>query len=226
MNVTVNGISLYYRVEGSGAVPLVLLHGNGESEEIFASFRHALQAALPGCFRVWSFDSRGQGQSQKGVRLSYRLMAEDIDCAIRILGIDNPVVLGFSDGAIVALMMGARLDTPMRKIIACGPNLSPRGLKFSVRVAGAVGWMLTRNPLLKMMIREPDLKESELDKIGIPVLVTGGAHDMIRRRELVAIADALPQGMLKILPGEGHSSYITDGEKLLDAVKEFLLKDS
>ena len=48
---------------------------------------------------------------------------------------------------------------------------------------------------------------------------------MIRRRELVAIADALPQGTLKILPGEGHSSYITDGEKLLDAVKEFLLKD-
>ena len=59
MNITVNNVELYYEVVGSGA-PLVMIHGNGESHEIF---REAVQL-LSQRFTCYLLDSRGHGQSQ------------------------------------------------------------------------------------------------------------------------------------------------------------------
>ena len=73
-----------------------------------------------------------------------------------------------------------------------------------------------------MMLDEPDIKPEELKRISIPVLITGGERDMIRREHLEEIAANIPSVQLKILPDETHASYIVHQKKFGPVVTNFL----
>ena len=53
-------IKLYYEKKGEGA-PLIMLHGNGESHEIFDEATEVLKRK----FTVYAIDSRGHGKRSK-----------------------------------------------------------------------------------------------------------------------------------------------------------------
>lgn len=63
MDCTVNGVRLHYEKSGAGP-PVVLLHGNGESGEIFDKLTPALSITRT----VYTLDSRCHGQSEKNIR--------------------------------------------------------------------------------------------------------------------------------------------------------------
>jgi len=100
--VQANGLSIYYEEYGSGA-PLVLIHGgclnlNSWSESIPTFAPH---------FRALAFDSRGHGRTKDPIgTMSYRLLAEDTAGFISALGLERPLVCGYSDGGQIALEMG------------------------------------------------------------------------------------------------------------------------
>ena len=73
MNIFVNGIKLHYEKTGSGA-PLILLHGNGESHEIFDE---AIPLLAPH-FTVYAVDTRGHGNSAPVPEYHYADMAQDV----------------------------------------------------------------------------------------------------------------------------------------------------
>ena len=114
--VQANGINIHYQVSGSGS-PLILLHGGTATHEEWNDF---LPAFTPH-FTVYAPDSRGHGKTDNpdGV-LSYPQMADDVAAFIAALKIDQPIVLGFSDGGQIALELGLRHPGVARALVISG----------------------------------------------------------------------------------------------------------
>ncbi len=95
---TVNGIRMYYRLQGNGPL-LVLLHGWPQTGHCW----HRLVEPLSGSYTVLVPDLRGYGRSDlpEGGH-DKRTKAEDLHQLIRTLGFDAATVIGHDRGARVA----------------------------------------------------------------------------------------------------------------------------
>ena len=117
MFVQVNDLKIYYEVHGSG-YPLILIHGGTSTinlnwEKCFPFFSKK--------FQVIALDSRGHGKTDnpKG-KLSYQIMCDDIEAFIHALGIEKPVICGWSDGGQIALEIGIKFPTLANCLIVGG----------------------------------------------------------------------------------------------------------
>jgi len=104
----VNGVQLYYEVNGSG-LPLVLAHGGGGNLNQWAFQVPAL--ALK--YQVITYDNRGHGRSESPeTGYSMEIFSEDILGLIDLLGLEKVVLVGLTMGAMTALRFA--LDHPNR----------------------------------------------------------------------------------------------------------------
>ena len=110
--VRANGIDIAYTEAGDGP-PLILLHGGFVStgpawaDSPIAYVRH--MATLAKHFRVIAPDTRGSGATvHPGGTVSYTLLADDVLGLIDALGLDRPLLAGFSDGATIATVLAIR----------------------------------------------------------------------------------------------------------------------
>jgi pimeloyl-ACP methyl ester carboxylesterase len=130
-SIDVNGAALYYEERGDAA-PLVLIHGGLASSSQWAS----VASELAGSFRVITPDSRGHGRSTNpGAELSYGLMADDVAALVAALGLERPLVGGWSDGGQVTLELGARHPGAASALIvgAAYPDFEAGGLRDAHR---------------------------------------------------------------------------------------------
>ena len=209
MEINVNGVTLFYEASGSGR-PLIMLHGNGETHEIF-------DAAIPLLserYTVYAIDTRGHGKSSPVAEYHYRDMAQDIIAFIRELGLDKPVLYGFSDGGITALLVGFLAPELPSFLVGSGVNLSPYGLTREFLHESKLEWRKTKSPLIKLILTEPHIFRGALSKIRVPVYLTAGEHDLVRLSHTLRIACSIPQCGLRIFEGEDHASYIVHSEKI------------
>ena len=110
--VRANNIDIAY-VEAGDGPPLILLHGGVVStgpawaDSPVAYGSHL--ATLGKHFRVIAPDIRGSGATvHPGGTVSYSLLADDLIALIDALGLDRPLVGGFSDGAAIATVAAIR----------------------------------------------------------------------------------------------------------------------
>ncbi|MDR2686194.1 MAG: alpha/beta hydrolase [Oscillospiraceae bacterium] len=216
MTIHVNGVALYYEKAGAGP-PLLLLHGNGESHRIF----HGAVARLAEKFTVYAVDSRGHGKSARVRELHYADMAEDIARFIAALGLERPMLYGFSDGGIVGLQLAAERPGLLSRLAVSGASLNPNSTSRGWLRFFRAAYALTRGARWKLMLEEPDFTAERLARIDAPTLVLAGERDMILEAHTRAIAGAVPGARLRILPGENHMSYVFDGEKLCREILPF-----
>ncbi len=102
--VEANGLRVYYEVYGEGE-PLLLIHGGTATSRSWASHLPAFTEH----FRVFAPDSRGHGRTDNPTsELGYRAMADDVAALVGALGLQRPLVLGYSDGGQIALELGMR----------------------------------------------------------------------------------------------------------------------
>ena len=117
MHVSVNGVRLFFDVEGAKLVPdgpgmrqkptLLLLHGG-------PGFDHSIYkpaySALADIAQIVYLDHRGNGRSEDGPRESWHLAqwGDDVRAFCDALGITDPIVLGASFGGMVALAYATR----------------------------------------------------------------------------------------------------------------------
>src|SRR5688572_6567467 len=94
------GVEIGYRDWGGSGPPLVLAHGLGSSLHMW-DYAAPLLARH---FHVVAYDQRGHASSSKPDR-GYNLdtMVEDLRGLISGLGLERPVVVGHSWGALIAL---------------------------------------------------------------------------------------------------------------------------
>jgi pimeloyl-ACP methyl ester carboxylesterase len=136
--VRANGIDIHY-VEAGAGEPLVLLHGGVVSTgptwagHPFAYVSH--MAAFAEHFRVIALDTRGAGVTGPGDgTASFAVLAEDVLALIDALGLDRPMVCGFSEGATTATVLGIRNPDAVRAIVnhAGYDLLNPHAPSFAV----------------------------------------------------------------------------------------------
>lgn len=217
MRMEVNGVSLNYIEIGEGD-PLILLHGNGEDHQIF----NVLISKLQQHFCVYAIDSRNHGDSSKTDDFSYSTMAADIFTFIKVKGIEKPSVIGFSDGGIIALLMSMSEKNIFDKMILLGVNLKPSDFKDYILESLVDEFEKTQDPLLKLMIEEPNIDICNLKDIDVPTLLVAGEDDIFKEETFTSIVQTMPNAQLLIMKGHDHGSYIVDSDVLFPYVKDFL----
>jgi pimeloyl-ACP methyl ester carboxylesterase len=219
-----DGVKLYYEIYGSGE-PLLLIHGNGES---IASFRAQIEYFRQR-YRVIAMDSRDQGRSGDSPgKLTYEEMAHDQAALLDYLQSPPADVLGWSDGAIEALLLGIRHPTNVKKIAAMAANLDPAGAYPDVLAlaksqldsipAKARDTAQGKRALKvgELVLEEPHIHPSSLEKITAPTLILAGDHDLIMDEHTLQIYHHIPNSQLCIFPNATHMIPFDDPE-LFDA---------
>jgi pimeloyl-ACP methyl ester carboxylesterase len=149
-------------------------------------------------------------------------MAEDVYGFITALGLERPALYGHSDGGIIGLLLAAAHPEALGVMAVSGTNLSPAGLIPSFVAEYTALNEAHPDPLVTLMLTEPQIDPEDLKKIRIPVLVTAGEHDLILRCETEKIAAGLPDSTLIILENEDHGSYIAGSEIMGQILIRFL----
>lgn len=222
-------IELYYREAGSGE-PLIMLHGNGESGEYFINQIEHFQSR----YRVIAPDTRGHGRSPRGeAPFTIAQFANDLYDFMQGLGIARAAILGFSDGANIAMKFAMQHPEMVKALILNGGNLDPSGVKRTAQFPIEIGYKIAcrlaaKSPsakknaeMLGLMVNEPHIAPEELKKLDLPVLVIAGTKDMIRREHTELIARSLPRAQLVFLKGD-HFIANREPEAFNRAVSAFL----
>lgn len=222
-------IRLHAAEEGAGT-PLILLHGNGEDGSYFEhQIRHFSRN-----YRTIALDTRGHGRSPRGTApFCIAQFAKDLKGFMDVRGIERAILLGFSDGANIAMRFALAWPERVLGLILNGGNLNTRGVKLQVQLPIELGFRAAslfagrsqeakRNAeLLGLMVLDPNIPEKELAALRMPTLVIAGSRDMIRTSHTKAIAAAIPGARLCILPGNHFIANKTP-DAFNQAVEEFL----
>lgn len=217
MEILVNHVKLYYEEYGNGT-PIVLLHGNQETHEIFDQ----LISQLKSNYKVYAIDSRCHGKSENPKEISYDLMCDDIIEFIKALHIQQPILYGFSDGGIIGLLIAIKEPTLLSNLIISGTNITPDAVFPIFTIIGKTIYFFTRSKYFKMMLNEPNIPVEDLQKISIPVHVLAGEKDVIRYEHTKLIAENIKNSTLEIIKGEGHGSYIIHSDKIYPILQKYL----
>jgi pimeloyl-ACP methyl ester carboxylesterase len=116
----VNGVQLFYELNGSGDVPLVLVHGSWDSHDVW----NLVVPRLADSFRVLTYDRRGHSQSERPTGPgSVREDVADLAALIEHLGFVPAWVVGNSLGASIALRLAGEHPELFRGLIGHEPPL-------------------------------------------------------------------------------------------------------
>lgn len=218
MKLYINNVKLYYEVYGKGP-SLIMLHGNGETHNIFDKAINILKDY----FTIYAIDTRGHGNSSKIDDYHYDDMVEDMYQFITQLEIDKPIVYGFSDGGIIGLLLASKYPTLLSRLIVSGANTSPNGLKNILKKFYEVVNFFVKDNKVIMMLNEPDISASMLNKINIPTLILAGSNDIIKRSDTEFMADNIVDSKVKIIKHKGHGNYIVHKKDIAFIIIDFCM---
>jgi pimeloyl-ACP methyl ester carboxylesterase len=164
MHVSVNGVRLFFDVEGSKFVPdgpvmrekptLLMLHGGPGSDH---SIYRPAYSALSDIVQIIYLDHRGNGRSEDGPRDNWNLAqwGDDVWAFCEALGIADPIVLGASFGGMVALAYATRHPAHPAKLVlistaATGSSYLDRRVELFERFGGPEVGALARRRFLEV----------------------------------------------------------------------------
>ncbi|MDR2267325.1 MAG: alpha/beta hydrolase [Christensenellaceae bacterium] len=217
-----NGVKLFYKTVGTGSKTIIFLHGNGETSAIFDGIANRLMDLD---FTSYLLDSRGHGQSDGVHRLTYSDMADDVLALINHEHLTKPAILGFSDGAIVALLATIKSQSLIGKILLCGINLNPRGIKFRMRLLMRLSFLLYHSDLLRLMLEQPNILTKDIQNITIPVIIFYAEYDMVKLSHSKIIESSVKGAQFVLVIGEKHQTYVLDNDKLFKYIAPYIGPD-
>ena len=224
----VNGIDMYYEVHGHrDGVPLVLLHGGGSTIEItFAKVLPIFAGSRP----VIAVEEQGHGRtSDRDAPVAFESSADDVAALLRSLDVDQADVLGFSNGANVALQVAIRHPELVRKLVFASTFTKRDGARpefwqymeqadFSNMPQPLKDAFLRVNPDAQQLrtMHDKDLARMQSFKdvpddlvrsVRAPTLIVLGDQDIVRPEHAVELTHLIAGARLLILPG-GHGDYL------------------
>jgi pimeloyl-ACP methyl ester carboxylesterase len=119
--LNINGVELYSEVDGEGE-PVLLLHGGFCSLE---SLRELSNALVPR-YRVHAFERPGHGRSPDiAEEYGYTRGLADTIAYLDANALGSVHVIGYSDGAILALLLALEHPERVRSVVSISGNLDP-----------------------------------------------------------------------------------------------------
>jgi pimeloyl-ACP methyl ester carboxylesterase len=226
----VDGIQIYYEVHGRhDGTPLVLLHGGGST--IDSSFGRMIPF-LARTRRVIALEEQGHGRtSDRDEPFSFTRSADDVAGLLRHLKISQADLLGFSNGASVALQVAVRHPPMVHKLVFASSftkraGAQPQLWEF-IKHADIANMpqplkdaFLAVNPdpqKLKVMHDKDaarmagftDVPDSAVRAVVAPTLVITGDRDVARVEHAVELSRLFPDARLLVLPS-GHGDYLAE----------------
>ena len=220
--VDVAGVRTWHQVAGAGDDPVVLLHGAFAGASSWSAQLPALVAAG---WRVHLPERRGHAHTPDVAGpLSYAVMAEDTIAYLRDVVGGAAHLVGWSDGAVVAVLAALRRPELVRRLVLIGQYYSSAGRSragaeledllagsdapsFLRREYDAVSpdgpehFEVVFRKTVDMVRREPEIELADLHAIPNETLVLQGDRDIVTLAHAEAVVAALPQGRLAVLPG-------------------------
>ncbi len=202
-------IKHYYIEKGEGK-EIILLHGNGESSDYFIGQIDEFAKN----FHVYALDTRGHGKTPRGdAPFTIRQFADDLKDFMDEHEITKAHILGFSDGANIAMIFAMKYPEMVDRLILNGGNLDAKGVKRSVQIPIEIGYKFAskfadksesakRNAqMLSLMVNDPNIRSEQLSAIRAKTLVIAGTNDMILRKETCRIAENIKDSKLVFVKG-------------------------
>jgi pimeloyl-ACP methyl ester carboxylesterase len=223
----VNGIQMYYEVHGDGGTPLVLLHGGGSTIDV------TYGRILPVLARhrtVIAVEEQGHGRTtDRDAPVRFDTSADDVAALLRQLDVRIADVMGFSNGASVAMQVAIRHPALVRKLIFASSMTKKSGAQpqfwefirngtFADMPQPLKDAFLKVNPDpgklrimhekdLERMRNFPDVSDDDVRAVKVPTLIVLGDRDVPTVEHAAELVRLLPDGHLIVLPG-GHGDYL------------------
>ncbi len=222
---------LYYEVYGEGE-PLVLLHGNSGSIKDY----YQQIPVLSKQYKVIAVDTRGQGKSKDTSKrdFTYKLFADDVKALADELKLDKINIVGWSDGGNTGLEFALKYPDRLNKLVTIGANAFPEGVedKLIERFTNQMKQLkdmaaeetFGERRLLKIMLTEPNISKTDLNKIKSPVLVIAGDRDVIKPDHTEFISKQIPNAEKKIYNDTTHMVPYEKPDQLNTDILNFLGK--
>ena len=231
-DVTVGDALIHCEIAGHKDAPaVILLHGNGEDLHIF----DPQIRCLSNHYRVIAMDTRGHGQSTRGIApFHFHTFAADMIAALDALQIGKAHIVGFSDGAIIAIHAALTAPERISAMVLLGANYHFKGLKWFPRMqilsvyaclsvaALFSNKMRKRKEIWGLMVNQPNLTVEEITRITVPTLVVTGENDMVSQRHNDEINRAIAGSERLIIKGGDHFWMYKNPEALNRCVMDFL----
>lgn len=124
----------------------------------------------------------------------------------------------------------------MEKLVLCGANLNPWGVKLCYQLPIVLGYGIVsalapfdpgarpKKELLGLMVTQPHIAPARLNALSMPTLVVAGTRDMIHEGHTRKIAASIPGAQLCLLPGS-HFVAAENPAAFNAAVLDFLLDE-
>ena len=193
-------------------------------------------------YRVLAPDRRGHGRTADADGpMTFDGMADD---TIRFLEqhTSGPApLLGYSDGAVVALLVALRRPDLVSHLVFVSGVFSLAGWPASTLQAevpqfmvdayaevspdGREHFVVIAEKLQRMHELGPTLTPADLATIHLPVLVLVGDDDDMALEHIVELYRALPAGELAVVPHASHGVLVEKPDLCRDLIVEFLRPD-
>ncbi len=234
----VDGHDLYcYEWENEGEA-VVLLHG-GLSKT--SSWDYIMVPPLEEDFHVYAYDRTAHGFTGDQIgSLHFEFQTREAIAYLEDVVKEPTHLIGWSDGANIALMVAIARPDLVKSIVAIGGNfhysavMKPFGdVVISPEDQAEYNLISPDAPhtLLEKALRmnaiwssEPTLSLAEISTIQCPVLVMAGDDDVIDHHHTIDLYEAIPLGQLAIIPGTSHS-LMKEKPDLVNAVLVQFLED-
>lgn len=225
-----DGSTLAYRIYGSG-FPLILLHGNGNTGAYFEK----QVPTFAKYFQVIVLDSRGHGQStNRAPKISYRLMAKDLAALFQAEHLKKAHILGFSDGANIAMAFASMYPDQVDKLVLNAGNITVNGMRLWIEwltyleyaavffLGLFIPFFKRKVPIIRLMIQDTQITKQDLHHITAQTLVIVGKKDVIKVEHSFGIASSIPRSRFVLVPNHGHRLARTSPALFNNEVLHFL----
>ena len=211
--VSVNGVELYYEVQGDGA-PLVMLHGGVNPSDFFG----APMAEMARNHKVIAIHLRGHGLStDTDAPLTSEQMADDVAVLLGELGLDKVPIMGWSMGGGVAYQTAIRHPDLVSKLVVVSmsvrndANFPEVKAAFDAmpQMAAQIAQNVSQSPLATLypdvnwetlFLKTGEMNRTSYDwsadiaKIAVPTLVVFADADMMPPEHMIEIYKLLGGG--------------------------------
>jgi pimeloyl-ACP methyl ester carboxylesterase len=231
----VGDVELFYAVYGQGD-PVVLLHpALGDSEDW-----NNQVGPLSRDLQVVVVDLRGHGRSTgSDAPFSYPLMAQDVVSLIKALRLKRPAIVGWGDGATVALEIALHHPKRIGRLVAFGlaydrAGLQPnpdksatfidyvhRAQQDDARLSGTPDrFAKTLDQWEALWERGPAYTADDLKSIKVPTTIIAAEKDeWVRPEHMAQAADLIPNARLVMIPGASHFAPWQTPKKVENALR-------
>jgi pimeloyl-ACP methyl ester carboxylesterase len=227
-HLPVNGIDVYYEIHGEGdGVPLVLLHGGGST--IDSTYGRVLPL-LARHRKVIAVEEQGHGRTtDRDAPVRFDTSADDVAGLLGRLRVGQADVMGFSNGASVAMQVAIRHPALVRKLVFASSmtkrsGAAPQFWEFIARATLDDMPQSLKDAFLKVnpdprklramhdkdverMRHFAEISDDEVSKVGAPTLILLGDRDVPTLEHAVELSHLLRHSHVIVLPG-GHGEYL------------------